>query len=69
MKLDEFLRTLSPEFEQAEKGMEQLACILGLYRKQLVQAGFNREEALAIVRDWHIEQLRMNRPPPPDSNP
>ncbi len=35
MKLDDFLRSLSPELQQAEKGLEQVACLLGMYRKQV----------------------------------
>lgn len=45
--------------DQAKAGMIDIADALGTYRSSLLQAGFEAEEALALVRDYQQMLLAM----------
>ncbi|MFZ5826529.1 MAG: hypothetical protein ACOY94_19725 [Bacillota bacterium] len=49
---------VTAQFDQALAALRDMAKTLGGYFNHLLEQGFTRGEALAIVRDWHIQVLR-----------
>jgi hypothetical protein len=46
--------------DQASAGLGTVARVMGQYFADLVDAGFERDEAMDLVRDWHREWLEAS---------
>jgi hypothetical protein len=45
---------LIQQFEQAGKSIEPFANFVGVYFKNLINSGFNRDEALMLVKEFQF---------------
>jgi hypothetical protein len=44
---------MQAQLDQAEAGSKPMAALMGIYRDALLDAGFKRDEALALVLQYH----------------
>jgi|APGre2960657373_1045057.scaffolds.fasta_scaffold00986_9 hypothetical protein len=58
------------KFDQASASLKPVAALLALYHKNLCESGFNRNEAISLVKQFQCILLKkaFNEHTPPEQN-